>query len=107
MRACVELSRAASSGAPARPAALRGDAPGIRLRRLPPPLFRPEGLPATPGLRGLAEARLRFATNRDDVAASGAGMPGCEIKEEVLAEGRRRGRRTRGYPHPAWRPAPQ
>src|SRR3546814_7196033 len=46
---------------PARPAGLRGECPpASALRRLPPPLFRPEGLRATPdcGSQAWEKARL-------------------------------------------------
>src|SRR3546814_7569306 len=72
--------------------------PGIRLRRMPPPLFRPEGLPSAPGRRiaGLPESRILgesdFRLSPLDRRASrkvGVSALGCEIKEEVSAEGRR------------------
>src|SRR3546814_1750801 len=74
--------------------------PGIRLRRMPPPLFRPEGLPSAPGRRiaGLPESRILgesdFRLSPLDRRASrkvGVSALGCEIKEEVSAEGRYRG----------------
>src|SRR3546814_18991455 len=75
-------------------------APGSRLRRMPPAVCRPEALPSAPGRRiaGLTESRILgesdFRLSRLDRRASrkvGVSALGCEIKEEVSAEGRYRG----------------
>src|SRR3546814_13410360 len=81
---------------PARPAGLRGECPpASALRRLPPPLFRPEGLRATPdcGSQAWEKARLPcFAPLKRSASwNAGANALGCEIKEEASASGRRRG----------------
>src|SRR3546814_16269832 len=83
--------------------------PVIRLRRMPPPLFRPEGLPSAPGRRiaGLPESRILgesdFRLSPLDRRASrkvGVSALGCEIKEEVSAEGRYRGTFASKGTHP-------
>src|SRR3546814_17354136 len=61
---------------------------------MPPPLFRPEGLQATPGsdhrLAG-KQGSCPPLVGRRASRNAGANALGCEIKEEASAIGRRRG----------------
>src|SRR3546814_20340624 len=61
---------------------------------MPPPLFRPEGLQATPGsdhrLAG-KQGSCPPLVGRRASRNAGANALGCEIKEEAWAIGRRRG----------------
>src|SRR3546814_13100053 len=81
---------------------------GARLRRTPPPLFRPEGLQVAPGVGSQACRKSRAArlslVGRGARLNVGANVLGGTIKEEASAAGRRRGTfapkgiRTRAHP---------
>src|SRR5690554_4544106 len=101
--ACFEVFRGCLRGPAAAGRPLRSMSPGIRLRRLPPPLLTRKGLPAT---AGLGPQTQRGSAPRAHGVLQGGGW-GCPL---VGSKGGGGGRRptpgdmdTKGHPHPPLR----